>query len=178
MEPKKITYTKGQGTLEVSIDHRISKKKLNMIGMWLALWTVCGLIILVNLFFPYEREARLMLIIWMCFWAYFEVRVFKAFKWKKNGAEKLVLENGEVVITRFNGKEESTRFALEKVKEFNLAPESKFRNSMNNSFWNIGEPALYFKTGERTIGFGRQLSREEAEKIERLLRPFIRRISS
>lgn len=176
MEGKKIKINKTAKGVEISIDHSIKKKELNIITLWLALWSVSGVIILVNLFMPYPKETRLLMVVFLTFWAYFEATVYNAYVWKKKGIEILTLKDGAMEI-RSNGRKESLLTVdLTKIDELILAPENKFREAMTNSFWNIGEPAVFIKTKERSIGFGRQLSREEATRIEKAVRPFLKKV--
>jgi hypothetical protein len=172
-DKKKININKTSSALEIIIDHSIEKKKLNMIGMWLTLWTICGLIIITSFFF-YPKEGKLMIVVFLTFWAYFEAMVYKAFRWKKSGMEKLVVKDKQVSITTYDGREKTITIEADKIKSVYLAPESKFRTTMTGSFWDIGESAIFIKTGGRNIGFGKQLSREEAIKIEKLLKPLER----
>jgi hypothetical protein len=170
-DKKKINYVKTPKSLEITIEHKIEKKKLNMIGVWLVLWTICGVVVMASLAMPFPKETRLMMFVFLTFWGYFEASVFKAYKWKRAGVEKLIWSGDTVEVIRNDGKENKVTVQTEKIRSVFLAPDNKFRTAMNDSFWNIGEPAVYIKTGARNIGFGRQLSREEAVKIEKLLKP-------
>ncbi len=174
MEGKKIKFNRSPKSLEISIDHSIKKKELNVLALWLALWTISGIIIAVNLFMPYPKETRLAMVVFLAFWAYFEATVYNAYSWKKKGLETLTVKEGTIEIKSVGRKDTVFSIPVESIQELILAPDNKFRDSMTSSFWNIGEPAVFIKTKERSIGFGRQLSREEATKIEKAVKPFIK----
>lgn len=169
-EPK-VIVKKEKNRIEVTVDHQVRKAQLNVVLAWLLIWTLCGGIIFTSLFFPFEREAKMMIIVWLVFWVYFELKAFRTYKWKKEGLETLIVENKEIIL-RQSGTDAEKKFNVKDV-QMTVVPENKFRSAMSASFWSMGEPSIYFRAGRSNHGFGRQLSREEAIRIEKLIRPYL-----
>ena len=65
------------------------KKKTNLLFLWLLAWTISGVIVIGNYFTIMQDKTKLLLIIWIAFWAYFEFKIVRVFMWKQFGKEKL-----------------------------------------------------------------------------------------
>src|SRR5437868_6110871 len=70
--------------------------KLYLLMAWLLLWTVSGFIVLANYFTLADSNVKLVVIMWMAFWAYFEFKIGKAFLFRKYGKEKIWIKGGKL----------------------------------------------------------------------------------
>ncbi|MBL7937189.1 MAG: hypothetical protein JNM51_15380, partial [Bacteroidia bacterium] len=61
------------------------KKKVNLMFLWLLAWSVSGVIVIANYFTLQQESAKLFIIIWLAFWAYFEFKIIRVFMWKRFG---------------------------------------------------------------------------------------------
>jgi hypothetical protein len=79
--------------------------------LWLLAWSVSGVIVIANYFTLQQESAKLCIVIWLAFWAYFEFKIIRVFMWKRFGKEKLWIKNGTLFYQQdINGKG--------KIKEF------------------------------------------------------------
>ena len=49
-----------------------NKKKLFVLFLWLLAWTVCGIIVAANYFKLDSRDAKIFILVYLSFWAYYE----------------------------------------------------------------------------------------------------------
>lgn len=148
-------------------------KKLWMIFGWLMAWTVCGFIVLANYPRMTDPNAKLFIIVYLSFWAYFEYKIIKVYSWKKFGKEKLWIKGGKLFYQQeVSGKGKIKEFDLELVHDLNYIELShaSFADSFNQSFWVKGGERLEFHCQSRFVRFGLQLSDEEAREILRKLK--------
>lgn len=172
----RISILKKDDVVSIVILPLKDKVKLWLMFAWLLAWSVCGVIVLVNYFQVSNREAKLFIIIYLSFWAYFEVNIIKAFIWRKSGKEKLWIQDGILHYQREVNKKG-------KIKEFNLSLLSKlelvelkptnFLDTVSQSFWYKGGERLEFRSQATVQRLGMQLSDDEARAIMREVNPFI-----
>lgn len=144
------------------------KKKAWLLLLWLLAWTVGGVIIMFNYFSITQQSAKLFLIIWLCFWAYFEFKIFKVCLWKLFGKEKLWIKNGTIYYQHnVNGKGKTKEYDLNLISDLELIPldERNFADVFAQSFWVKGGERIVFKCQDKFVKFGMQLSNEDSYRI-------------
>src|SRR2546430_8058303 len=112
--------------------------KLYLLFTWLFLWTVSGFVVLANYFTLTNTNIKLVVIMWMGFWAYFEFKIGKAFLFRKYGKEKIWIKGGKLHYWRdIAGRGKKQEFEKELVKDLQLIEKKKsdFFAFMNESFW-------------------------------------------
>ena len=50
-----------------------------------------------------------MLLVWLCFWAYFEFKSFKVFMWRRFGVEKIKIRDEKLCIAAVSFQHETVR---------------------------------------------------------------------
>ena len=87
-----------------------------------------------------NRNQRLFLLVAIGFWTYYELKVLRAYFFRKFGYEKIWIKNGYLFYRRdVFGKGKVKKFELDfissiEVIEFN---DQNFFESMNRSFWSL-----------------------------------------
>lgn len=145
-----------------------NKRKTLLLALWLFAWTTGGVIIMFNYFTLTQESAKLFLIIWLGFWAYFEYKIFRVFMWKQFGKEKLWIKNGTLFYQHnINGRGKIKEFDLNLVTDLELieVDERDFADVFAQSFWVKGGERIVFKCQDKFIKFGMQLSNEDSYKI-------------
>jgi hypothetical protein len=173
---ERISIVKKENVLSVVILPTTDKKKLALLFLWLLAWTVCGMIVLANYFKIHNNDARLYLIIYLSFWAYFEFNIARAFIWKKFGREKLWVQDGILHYQReINRKGKIQEFNLDLLSPLRLIELKRTRlaDTINQSFWVKGGERIEFDSQARNVRFGMQISDEEAGTIIREVNSFI-----
>ena len=144
------------------------KKKTNLLFLWLFAWSVSGIIILVNYFKLTNDNAKLMIIIWLGFWAYFEFKIIRVYMWKRFGQEKLWIKNGVLHYQQnINGRGKIKEFDLNLISDWDAikVEQANIADYFSQTFWVKGGERIEFICQGKLIKFGMQLPDEEATKI-------------
>lgn len=165
---ERISILKKEDLLSVVILPTTDRKKLALLFLWLFAWTICGVIVLMNYFKLAEQQAKLFVIVYLSFWAYYEFKIGRTFIWKKWGKEKIWVQNGLLHYQKeVNGKGKIEEFHPDLINNLRLVEtnEKSFADNFNESFWVKGAERIEFDCGEKNIRFGLQLTTEEARAI-------------
>ena len=153
------------------------KKKVNFLFLWLLAWSVSGVIVMANYFTLTQDNAKMMLIVWLAFWAYFEFKIIRVFMWKRFGKEKLWIKNGTLQYQQdINGRGKIKEFDLNLISEFSLIAitTGSIADTFSQTFWVKGGERIEFTTQSQVVKFGMQLNDEEAKKIILALHKFLK----
>lgn len=144
------------------------KKKTNLLFLWLLAWTISGVIVIGNYFTITQVKAKLLLIIWIAFWAYFEFKIVRVFMWKRFGKEKLWIKNGLLLYKEdINGRGKTKEFDLNLISNLELITltNGSIADTFSQTFWVKGGERIQFTCQSKVIKFGMQLADDEAKKI-------------
>lgn len=100
-----------------------------------------------------------------------------AYKWKKNGKEKIWLKKGKLFYQKeIKGKGKTEEFDLNLINDIEIIELSaaSFSDSINQSFWIKGGERIQFQFQAKTIKMGMQLSDAEAYDIIRAIKSYIK----
>ncbi len=151
-------------------------KKINWLLLWLIAWSVSGVIILVNYFTLTNQNEKLMIIVWLAFWVYFEYKIARVLIWKKFGKEKLWIKNGLIHYQQsIVNKGKIKLVDVNLVTEFKLIEieEQNFADMFSQTFWVKGGERVEFNSQAKTIRFAMQLTTAEANKIITIINDFL-----
>lgn len=144
------------------------KKKTNLLFLWLLAWTISGVIVIGNYFTITQDKAKLLIIIWIAFWAYFEFKIVRVFMWKRFGKEKLWIKNGLLLYKEdINGRGKTKEFDLNLISNLELITltNGSIADTFSQTFWVKGGERIQFTCQSKVIKFGMQLADDEAKKI-------------
>lgn len=153
------------------------KRKTNLLFLWLMAWTVSGIIIITNYFKLTQENAKLMIIVWLAFWAYFEFKIIRVYMWKRFGKEKLWIKNGSLFYQQdINGRGKIKEFDANLISDIELIELTRgdFADYFNQSFWVKGGERIIFSCQSKFIKFGLQLEDDEAKKVIAELKKFLK----
>jgi hypothetical protein len=152
--------------LEIQPVRDAGKTKL-MLG-WLLVWLACGAVVVWQLWMPMPRENKLILFVYLAFWAYFAFRVWNAYWWRKNGLEIVRLSPTRLTYEkRVNGRGLPIPYTLDGITSLQVSEpgKSSFAAVMEDSYWVIGAERLVFFYNGKKIGLGLQLPKKETETV-------------
>lgn len=170
---ERISILKKEDLLSVVILPTADNKKLLLLFLWLLAWTVCGVLVLINYFQIAQRDAKIFVIVYLSFWAYYEIKILRAFIWKKWGREKIWITKGKIYYQReVNKKGKIEEFNIDEINELKVIDvvPGNFSDFFNQSFWVKGGERIEFSHLAKKIRFGMQLTTEEARAIMTELR--------
>lgn len=154
------------------------KAKTGLLFLWLFAWTISGIIVISSYPQIQEQNAKLMLIVWIAFWAYFEFKIIRVFMWKRFGKEKLWIKNGTMHYQQdINGRGKVKEFDTNLISDLRVITVEKtsFADSFNQSFWVKGGERIEFTSQGKVVRLGMQLPDEDANRIVTELKKFLRK---
>lgn len=168
----KISFQKTDGIFTVVISPKIARIKESLLMAWLTAWTMCGIFFIIQLFGPDTRDTKMTIAVMVMFWAYFELRIGKAFLWRKIGLERIMIKDGYLTIKNdIKGYGKAKSFFVQNIKSMGLINVSNrnFFNFMNSSFWVIGGETIGFECEGKYVKLGQHLNEKDAKSLVRLL---------
>lgn len=153
------------------------KIKQLLLGAWLLVWTIAGIIILYQVIISDNNEQQLFFGIWLVFWAYFEYLAGYSFLWRKFGLERILIKNNTLYYKRdIKDSGKSQIFNVDFIKDISIIEisETSFFKIVNDAYWQVAGETVSFLYNGKTIRIGLQLNKNESAKLVRLLKGKIR----
>ena len=174
---KRISVLKEDGVASFVIMPTDANWKLYLLTAWFLLWSVSGCIVAANYFTLTNTNLKLVLIMWLGFWAYFEFTIGKALMFRKYGKEKIWIKGGKLFYWReVAGRGKKLEFEKEMVKDLDMIEKKKndFFAFMNESFWVIGGESISFKYASKAYLMGLQLPEADGRELLRQIKHALR----
>lgn len=135
--------------------------------IWVIAWSICGIAIGSQLFVKQEDQLKTLLLVFVCFWAYFEYKVLKTYRWRNGGEEQIWIGEEEV---KYGRTIKNRGFLKPYRKEFinpirKYEEESKMVSSFTDSYWVVGGETLVFTCQGKVLPIGLRLSINEQKKV-------------
>jgi hypothetical protein len=147
--------------------------KQKLFTVWVIAWTLCGLAIIAQFFYPLDGQFRIMLLVFAAFWGYFEYKVVKAWRWRKWGEEQLLIDSDYLHYGRTIGNrgflKPYRKELINKVRTLGEEDINDFIKTFMHSYWVIGGEKLAFTINGRVVPFGLRLTNKEASKLMKTL---------
>ena len=168
----RVSYEQKEEGLLIKIKAFKDESKQKNLTVWLLAWSFCGLAIGSQLFVEGDKELKNMIIIFLAFWAYFEFKVIKAFRWRKSGEEQFWITEDNIQYGRTfanRGFLKPYRKDLVNRIRFIDSESNSFTRAFSDSYWVIGGERLAFSVNGKVIPFGLKLEDKEAKRLEKRL---------
>jgi len=172
----RVNINKEQNKIEIIIKAYCDDKKQKMLLLWIALFSLCGIAIFTQFFENYDVGTKVFFGVYIAFWLFFEFKVIYAFRWRKYGVEKIIIENDNLLLIKLIGKRGITQtYNLNEIKSIDFFKDSngEFVKSMNTSYWNINKYHLVLNLASTIIPFAIDIENKDAKKIINELNSFI-----
>lgn len=176
MEQRISIEEKEEGTL-IKIKAYSEESKQKVFTVWLLAWTLSGLAIISQLFFEPEDDLKSMLFIFTAFWAYFEFKAIKIFRWRRSGEEQILLAEDKIHIGRTVSNRGFLKpYRLDLINEVREVEEegNSLAKSFSDSYWVMGRERLCFSAGGKMIYLGLRLTDKECQKLMKVMNKKIR----
>jgi hypothetical protein len=174
---KRISIKRSDKETSIVIVSQSDKTKNILLFAWFFIWTVSGIVVFTQYFLTPDPNTKVMLIVWLGFWAYFEFRIFKAFMWRKYGVEKVKLKENKFFYKRdVAGKGKIKVYEFDFIKDIRIVElkENSFADNMNNSYWMVGGEKLAFDYYGKEIKFAMQIEESEAKALMKVIKAEIK----
>ncbi len=171
----RIEISKENDNLKIRIKAFYDDKKQKMLLVWLILFSLCGIAILSQFFENYDAGTKVFFGVYVAFWLFFEFKVIYAYRWRKYGEEKIIIENNQLLLIKTIGKRGITqRFNLDEIKKIDFYKDTNggFVKSMNTSYWNINKYHLALNLENTIVPFAIDIENKQAKNIINELNKF------
>ena|ERR1700741_1048897 len=176
---KRISIVEKDDVFSVVISSTDKKWKTGILFLWLFAWTLCGVLVFANYFTLTDEKAKIIVIGYLAFWAYFEYKISKAFMFRRFGKEKIWIKKGKLFYRReVNKRGKIKEYEVDLINDMEVLEHNRgnFFVQMQESFWVIGGERIGFNYGAKHVSFGIQLEDEEAKKLFKELKKFMKKI--
>ncbi|MCW3101624.1 MAG: hypothetical protein JWO09_64 [Bacteroidetes bacterium] len=174
---KRISIKRGDNETSIVIVSQSEKVKNILLFSWFFIWTVSGIVVMAQYFMIPDPNTKVMLMVWMAFWAYFEYRIFKAFMWRKYGVEKIKLRENKLFYKRdVAGKGKVKAYEFDFIKDLRIIEpkENSFADSMSTSYWLVAGEKIAFDYYGKEIRLALQVESAEAMALLKVIRAAVK----
>ena len=178
----RVSYKDHKDFFTMIISSKTDHWKMLLMLIWLLIWFSCGLVIIVYLFFTDEHSDRkIYFYTFLVFWTYFLYKVVRVCIWRRFGVEFIRIDEDKFSVKKsLWGYGRAKEFITSNIKKIKLAPldEKSFSKVFNDSFWIVGQGTIIINALEKEYNFGSQISKEDGEKIVKVLNSKINKLKS
>ena len=168
----RISIDKKTEKVTVVILGKMARWKESLLLFWLLAWTFSGVVFIYYYLFPTPYQYSLVMLIFIMFWLYFEIKIGKVFVWRRYGFEYLVFNAGTFSIkNKLPGFGKAKYYDSQEIEGFEKMVQSdkNFFDFIDQSFWAFGGEQIYFKYNGRDIIFGKQINEREQKALIQIL---------
>ncbi|TND08396.1 MAG: hypothetical protein FD123_2192 [Bacteroidetes bacterium] len=173
----RTSVVKNDKDLSIVISASADKRKNNLLLAWLVAWTLCGGYIIYNYFQLTDNKMKVMTLIWIAFWLYFEYTIAKAWQWKRFGKEVIKVKDGKLSMKRdIQGRGIVYSFDARHISDIRKFEDKTpgWLKKLGEEYWSIGGESLSFRHEQSEIKFGFQLSGDESGQLISLLKYYVK----
>lgn len=155
----------------VILPPKLGGKRFLMLA-WLLIWLAIGVYVSVQLGKDYEQQEKLVLIVFMVFWLYFAIRIFRTLIFLFWGREYIKLDQTGLRIKKSIGSYGGVKqYFLENIAKFKLIEikENSIQKSYDQSPWVRGMDRIEFEYYGKKYTFARKLEDKDVELMYRAL---------
>ncbi|HTL81889.1 MAG TPA: hypothetical protein VL651_09310 [Bacteroidia bacterium] len=181
MEIKNISdrasYVEKENELSVVIIANTDKTKITNILLLLALWLAGGIVVAVNYFAVKDEKTKMIMLVWIAFWVYFDYIMLKGLLWTWKGREIFKFRDGEMFYKKdTGGRGWVNSYELEKISNVHAHEEKKpnWLKKLGTDYWSTDCDSIRFDYGDKEIAIGYRLSEKELSKMIFLLKNYRR----
>jgi len=170
---EKIFFSESDSSGLVEIRAQIPKWQETLLFGWVLAWTFCGLVVIASFFDDYTREEKLMMLVYIIFWIYFEYKAVYAFLWKKWGKEFIKIDSEGIHYKRdIKSYGKSMKFFKENIQKFTPIDlkERSFVNSYYQSFWMVGNESIQFQHLGKNISLALGCNPKQRDEVLKFLK--------
>lgn len=169
---EKVSYSQDAGRIQILILGKIDRWKESLILGWLLAWIFCGGVVINEYIKADDRDLKMVLFIFLIFWAYYLWRVARVFVYRRGGNELIQIQDGVMWLKKsFYTYGKSKSYNLRQMVDFKPIELKKTSLIYNyeNGWWVLGGEKLGFTYNGRFVKFAMQIDDRERDKLYRLI---------
>lgn len=146
--------------------------KKHLVLTWFILWLLVGGYVSSQFFYEYSDQEKIALFIFMAFWLYFAVRVFKTLLYLYKGREYIKVDETALRVKRATGQYgKAKQYFLENLTKLNVVEmkSTSVQKVFEDSIWVKGSDRIQFEYMGKHYGFGRKLNEQDAKMVFQII---------
>ncbi|NND95563.1 MAG: hypothetical protein HKN45_11930 [Flavobacteriales bacterium] len=162
------SYLETEERFSLIIIGRLKGKVPNLRVIWAIAWVIIGIAVTSEAKrLGVNADARMVLFVFMAFWAYYLFRIVRAIRWNQVGKEMLMMKEESLYHKNSFGDFGRTReYHLANVNPLKLREKKDgWASLFEDSFWSIGIGALELEIDGKILSIGIRLDDTEAKKV-------------
>ncbi len=175
---EKVSYTQDADELRILILGKTDRWKQSLLLGWVLAWIFCGGVVISEYIKSTDGDLKLVLIVFLIFWAYYFWRIGRVLIYRLEGNELISLRGDTLRIKRSfytYGKAEDYDISnIEDFRKVELDIKS-FSRTYENSWWVLGGEKLAFDVNGRFIKFAMQVAPNVQQQLYTLLNKAIKK---
>ncbi len=144
-----------------------------LMGAWVAMWTVIGISVVWSYFtFDLKNQEKIIIYVFMSFWLYYAIKVFRSFFWLLWGKELIKIDETALSYKKSIRKYgKAVPYYFENIKKISMYhPEERSIQAVwENSPWVRGGERIEFEYLGNIVRFGRKLNEKDAKLLFNLV---------
>lgn len=140
-----------------------------LMGAWLAMWLVIGAVTFWSFStFKFNEQEKVILFVFLVFWAYYAWKVTKSFSWLLWGKELIKINETALVYKKsIKNYGKAHNYFLENIEKIRVQqPKSNsFQAAWEASPWIQGGERLEFDYQNKLIRMGRKLEEKDTQQL-------------
>ena len=169
---KRISFIDNKNKTTIIVYPKKNNLVNALMGSWIAMWISIGFIIMWSFItFDFSEQEKIVLIVFMSFWLYFAVKVFRAFLWLIWGKELIKINEVSVSYKKsIRGYGRASIYYIENISKIRLSniEQSLIESVWDKSPWIKGRYSIEFDYKGKIICFGRKIQSKDAKLLFRL----------
>lgn len=142
------------------------------IGAWLAMWTVIGITMFWSFSLKLTDQEKIIVVVFLVFWAYYFVKVLSTFAWILWGKEFIKIDKDTLTIKKSIKKYGKAKpYFIENIRQFRTyTPKKKsLQSAWEASPWIKGSDRIEFEHIGSVIKFGKKLEEKDTQLLFKLI---------
>lgn len=170
---ERVSFIDQQKKLTIVINPEDKFWQKGLMSAWFAMWITIGSVMIWSLnTLKLNQQEKLIVIIFLCFWAYYAFKVGRALLWIMWGKELIKIEpDGLTYKKSIKGFGKSTVYFLENLEKMEVyfPKDNSIQAIWENSPWIQNAERIHFQYISKTIRFARKLNEKEANLLFKLV---------
>lgn len=170
---ERISFVDDKNKMTVVIYPESTGLVKSLMGAWFAMWMMIGAVVIWSHFtFQLTQQEKIIIYIFLTFWAYYAIRVGRSFLWLLWGKELIKIDEAAMIYKksiRTYGK--ANRYLLDNISKMRIyeVKPGTFQSVWEASPWVKGGETLEFDYHGKTIRFGRKINEKDGKLLFKLL---------
>lgn len=166
---ERISFVDDKNLTTIIIEPEVKSWVSALMGAWVFMWYVIGAIVIWALFtLELKDQEKVILFVFITFWAYYGVRVSRGFFWLIWGREHIKINETALIYKKsIKGYGKAIPYYLENITKVrvHIPKEKSFQTAWESSPWIRGGERIEFDYMGKMVKFGRKLDEKDAQQL-------------